>query len=412
MSTRYLDINDLVIDKEFEELLPVLTPDEFERLEKSILKNGLLDPIKVWQDPETDKWLIIDGHNRYRILKNNHIKWNNWCDYKILYETDLSTREAVKQWMLEQQLGRRNLSETERYEIVQKFKSVFEKKAKDNQSSGGKGLTNLSKVNTRKEMAKAVGVSEGTYQKIDKVMQSGNEELKQQLREKKVSVDKAYKAIKNTDQVNPITPEQQIDKLDKRINEIDQTIESLKIEKTDIMKKRSTIFYALEIESTLKYRWNKNMYSDRYPCFWDCQIYLENNGHEEIFGDYRVHSSEYPDNYRKNRKWIKGFDREDIPEKYRNDFCMVWKQAHDEVIRLQQEADEREKEELKKAMEAAKEQDELIKKIRNLIPNEEDKAILKRFYHVLANTYHPDNVKTGDADMMQYVNDLKEMWGI
>lgn len=33
-----LKIDDLVIDKEFEELLPVLTPEEFERLEQSILK--------------------------------------------------------------------------------------------------------------------------------------------------------------------------------------------------------------------------------------------------------------------------------------------------------------------------------------------------------------------------------------
>ena len=67
--SRYLNIDDLVIDEEFEELLPVLTPDEFDNLERSILKNGLLDPIKVWQDPKTKKWLIIDGHNRYKILK-------------------------------------------------------------------------------------------------------------------------------------------------------------------------------------------------------------------------------------------------------------------------------------------------------------------------------------------------------
>ncbi|WP_281671926.1 ParB/RepB/Spo0J family partition protein [[Clostridium] scindens] len=405
MSKRYLDIDDLVVDKEFEKLLPILTPDEFNNLEKSILKNGLLDPIKVWQDPETNKWLIIDGHNRYKILKKNNITWNSWCDYKIMYETDLSTREDVKQWMLEQQLGRRNLSETERYKIVQKFKSVFEKKAKDNQSSGGKGLSNLSKVNTRKEMAKAVGVSEGTYQKIDKIMKSDNEDLKQKLEKKEISVDKAYKKIKSTDQNKPITPEEQIDKLDKRINEIDETIESLQSERTSIIKKRSDIFYALDIKSPLRYRWIKKDYSDLYPCLWDCQIYIENNGREEILGDYSVHSSEYPNIFIKNRKWIKGFDREDIPEKYRNDFRMVWKQAHDEVVRLQQEAD-------KKIIESAREQDELMKKIMNLIPNEEDKVVLKKFYHVLANIYHPDNEKTGDADMMQYVNNLKEIWGV
>ena len=93
-------------------------------------------------------------------------------------------------------------------------------------------------------MAKAVGVSEGTYQKIDKVMKSDNEDLKQRLEKKEISVDKAYREIKITEHTKPITPEQQIDKLDKRINEIDQAIECLKNEKNEIMKKRSTIFEA------------------------------------------------------------------------------------------------------------------------------------------------------------------------
>ena len=39
-------------------------------------------------------------------------------------------------------------------------------------------------------------------------------------------------------------------------------------------------------------------------------------------------------------------------------------------------------------------------------------TILKKFYRVLANTYHPDNKETGNAEMMGYVNDLKQMWGI
>lgn len=154
-----LKSDELIIDKEFEELLPVLTPDESENLEQSILKNGLLDPIKIWEEPKTGRFIIIDGHNRYRILKKNNISLNYW-DYKIIYADELPTRDDVKRWMLEQQLGRRNLSDIEKYEIVQKFKSVFEQKAKQNQSLGGKGLSNLSKVNTRKQMANATGVSE------------------------------------------------------------------------------------------------------------------------------------------------------------------------------------------------------------------------------------------------------------
>ena len=80
-----LKIDDLVIDKEFEELLPVLTPEEFERLEQSVLKNGMLDPIKVWEEPNTGRYIIIDGHNRYNILKKNNLGFKYWEDYKIMF---------------------------------------------------------------------------------------------------------------------------------------------------------------------------------------------------------------------------------------------------------------------------------------------------------------------------------------
>ncbi len=389
-----LKIDDLVIDKEFEELLPVLTPEEFDRLEQSILRNGMLDPIKVWEEAGTGKYIIIDGHNRYKILKKHNIEFKFWEDYKIMYANELPTRDDVKHWMLEQQLGRRNLSEAKKYEIVQKFKSVFEQKAKKNQSLGGKGSTNLSKVDTRKEMAKATGVSEGTYRKMDAVMKSGNEDLKQRLRDKKVSVDAAYKEVKSTDQ-KPITVKQQIDKLDNRVNEIDKTIESLQAEKEKIMQKRSSIFYMLDMQCPVKYRWIKGEHTNTIPCFWDCQIYIENDGNENVFGDYSVHYNEFPSDY----------DMKKIPEKYKDDFRMIWKKAHDEIKALQDEVD-------KKSMENAKKQDEILKNAMKLIPTDEDRVILKKFYRVLANTYHPDNEKTGDADMMQYVNKLKVMWGI
>lgn len=385
-----LKIDDLVIDKEFEELLPVLTPEEFDRLEQSILKNGMLDPIKVWEEPDTGRNIIIDGHNRYRILKKNNISLNYWENYKFMYPDELPTREDVKRWMLEQQLGRRNLSDAEKYEIVQKFKSVFEQKAKKNQSLGGKGSTNLSKVDTRKEMAKATGISEGTYRKMDVVMKSDNEDLKQKLREKKVSVDAAYKEVKSADQ-KPITVRQQIDKLDKRINDIDKTIESLQAEKEEIITKRSSIFYALDIKCPVKYRWIKGEHTDIIPCFWDCQIYIENDGNENVFGDYSVHYNEFPSDY----------DMKKIPEKYKDDFRMIWKKAHDEIKALQDEVD-------KKAID----HDNKMKNAIKLIATDEDKVILKQFYRVLANTYHPDNEKTGNAEMMKYLNDLKAVWGI
>ena len=375
-----LKSDELIIDKEFEELLPVLTPDESENLEQSILKNGLLDPIKIWEEPKTGRFIIIDGHNRYRILKKNNISLNYW-DYKIIYADELPTRNDVKRWMLEQQLGRRNLSDIEKYEIVQKFKSVFEQKAKQNQSLGGKGLSNLSKVNTRKQMANATGVSEGSYRKIDAVMQSDNEELKQKLRDKKISTDAAYKKLKKKElDQKPLTPEQEIDRLDKRIDSIEKTMKMLMDEKEKLLDQRISVIGKLDVKCPVEYKWVK---SGTFFYFWKAQFYVKSDGKKNVLGEYLVYGEEYPSNY----------SMEQVPEKFRSDFRMVWKKAHDEVVQREQES-----------------LDELLNNSDSVILT--DKTILKKFYRVLANTYHPDNDKTGDPEMMQYVNELKNEWGI
>ena len=375
----YVDIKDLVVDKEFEELLPVLSPEELEKLENSILQYGMLDPIKIWQDPDTGEWIIIDGHNRYNILKKHNIDWHYWQDYKIMAE--LETREDVKQWMLEQQLGRRNLSDAEKYEIVQKFKSVFQKKAKENQSLGGKGLANLPKVDTRKEMAKAIGVSEGTYRKLDTVMQSGNEELKQQLREKKVSTDKAYQEIKNPKKEESVTPEQKIIEFDNRMNDIDKEISSLRTERETLMRRRSSLFESLDIPCELKYGFVEK---DKIGLSRDCIFYVEIDGHKQVFVTASVYSDESPLD-----SW--SFIMSRVPERYKNDFIMLWKKAHYEEV-----------EEFNRRL------DELNK--RQKASEEDGKDFYKQCYKTLAKSVHPD--EGGNIEAMQYLNQLKVMWGI
>ena len=81
-----------------------------------------------------------------------------------------------------------------------------------------------------------------------------------------------------------------------------------------------------------------------------------------------------------------------------NEYCCMCGSKKDEVD--------------KKSMENAKKQDEILKNAMKLIPTDEDKVILKQFYYVLANTYHPDNKKTGNEEMMKHLNDLKAVWGI
>lgn len=379
----YVDIKDLKVDKEFEELLPVLTLEESEKLENSILQYGLLDPIKIWQEPDTGEWIIIDGHNRYNILKKHNIDWHYWQDYKIMAE--LETREDVKQWMLEQQLGRRNLSDAEKYEIVQKFKSVFQKRAKENQSLGGKGLPSLVKVNVQEEMAKAIGVSKGSYHKLDKVMQSDNEEIKQQLREKKVSTDKAYQEIKNPKptEKESVTPERKIVEFDNRMNAIDKEISSLRTERESLMRRRSSLFESLDIPCELKYE-----FVELEDSIWigrNCRFYIEIGGHKQIFVECTICCDDYP-----NAIWIRK-----VPEKYKNDFIMLWKKAHKEEAKWNNEQVEKRNKDFENAL---------------MSNNEKCKDFYKQCYKLLAKCVHPD--EGGNVEAMQCLNQLKVMWGI
>ena len=56
----------LKIDPEFEDVIPPISSEEFEQLEKNIVSEGaLLSPIIIWNG------YIVDGHNRYKILQKH-----------------------------------------------------------------------------------------------------------------------------------------------------------------------------------------------------------------------------------------------------------------------------------------------------------------------------------------------------
>jgi len=62
------------------------------------------------------------------------------------------------EWMLDIQLGRRNLSPIQRIAIAEKYRNIYEKQAKENMSLGGKnyspkeGLQNSSTLSNEKRL--------------------------------------------------------------------------------------------------------------------------------------------------------------------------------------------------------------------------------------------------------------------
>ena len=85
------------------------------------------------------------------------------------------------EWMLDIQLGRRNLSPIQRIAVAEKYRPIYEKQAKENlkQATGGdrrsdefknQGLVNLpkveNKINTSEKLASIAGVSDFKIQSI------------------------------------------------------------------------------------------------------------------------------------------------------------------------------------------------------------------------------------------------------
>ena len=406
-----LNYDNIQIDKELEDLLPPLSKEDYNILESSLVRNGFQEQfgkIKVWfpdggKQEEKSIGYIVDGHNRYRICKKNNVALPYWC-YEFVF---FDSKEEVIKWMYENQIARRNLSPTEKYKIVEKYSTLLYKMAKKNQSDGGKGLSNLTNVNVRKEKAKLVGVSEGSYHKLDKVMKSNNETVKEQLRKKEISIDKAYQQITHpiTEPKEILTPEQKIKEIDNRVNEINKEIDKLNQERKSLVCRRCVMFEGLDIVPAVKFGWTtvgELSLENVQPILWKCEIYMEHEGHKEMFGKYDVFFNEYPSCF-----WYTTEENrlKDIPEKYKNDFTMAWKQAHDELVKKQEEFEER-------IRESAEKQRKAMEDVQRLSAiDDADRVILKKFYRVLATTFHPDS-PDGDAEMMRCVNVLKEIWGV
>ena len=114
-------------------------------------------------------------------------------------------------------------------------------------------------------------------------------------------------------------------------------------------------------------------------------FYIEVSGKKQILLECGVYSNESPD-----RIWLM-----QIPEKYKNDFIMLWGKAHKEDVEWNREQ--------------MKKYDENCEK-RRINNTDKYKGFYKQCYKTLAKSVHPD--EGGDTEAMKCLNQLKVMWEI
>lgn len=180
----------LKIKPEFKELIQALSKEEFRQLEESIKNEGCRDAIVLWGD------IIVDGHNRYEICKKHDIEFG----VKQKYFAD---EDAARIWIIENQLGRRNVNDYQKGVLVLTLKPMYEARARENLSKHGdtapgknNTFANIGKgVDVREELAKKASISHGNMAKIMKIEALATPEVKEKLRLGKTSINREYQLI-------------------------------------------------------------------------------------------------------------------------------------------------------------------------------------------------------------------------
>jgi N6-adenosine-specific RNA methylase IME4 len=200
------------VKEEFKNLIPALSAEEYAQLEANILEDGIREPIITWNG------FIIDGHNRFSIAQRFDLEYRTTSKH-------FSNDNLVKIWMLDNQFGKRNLTDAQRYlnrnEKRKLLKAQGKKKQIQTLKQGNKtpDLSTIDKTethNTRKEIANELGWSTGKVAMADVVFKKATPEVIEKVNKSEVSINAAYKEIKKEEK-----KEERIQLINKQIEEIE-----------------------------------------------------------------------------------------------------------------------------------------------------------------------------------------------
>ena len=232
----------LQIIKEFQNLIPPLTKEEYKLLEQNILKEGIRESIMVYGDT------IVDGHNRYEIAQKHNLEFDT-TDGKFD-----SMGEAIT-WIIKNQLGRRNIFDFTRYELVVMViepelliigKEKQTRKPIDSVLAPGA----KTKHDTRNIIAKKLGWGERKVGMAKFIKENANLETLQRLRNGKLTINKVYENIKEAQKASVLDAKTPF------IQVTDSVEEPIKY------KKRLTK-YLLELDNVITGHMKKNKIADR-----------------------------------------------------------------------------------------------------------------------------------------------------
>lgn len=171
----------ITIDEELKRYMRPLRDEEYEKLKESILAEGIRDPLVTWRG------VLLDGYHRHKIAQEHGL------EYKTV-EIDLPDKEAAKEWIITNQLGRRNLTPQEASYYRGKLYESRKQHPYIHPKSEGQ---NVPRSRTSAKIAEEYGIDEKTVRRdadfseaVDKVAAEVGEEAKNAILTGKVNIPK------------------------------------------------------------------------------------------------------------------------------------------------------------------------------------------------------------------------------
>lgn len=145
--------------EELKIFIPPLSENEYELLRYNIQNEGCRDALILWKND--NDYILVDGHNRFKICNELNI------DYRIEIKKFESIFE-VKDWMVSNQLGKRNVTEDAKSYLRGKQYQIEKNRASFKGNQHTKQNNNLETKKTSEKIAEEHKVSAKTIQRDEK----------------------------------------------------------------------------------------------------------------------------------------------------------------------------------------------------------------------------------------------------
>lgn len=209
------------IDEGFQSLLPALDTEEKQLLEESLVNEGCRDSLIVWQTPDMETPVLLDGHNRHEICTRLALPYN------VYFIKDHPERKDVLQWIAHNQKGRRNMTPDKKAALAINLKNQLSIEAKKRQAHGqtapgrtlpSKSAEALPQFSTKSAeagksgeameiAAETMGITKYAIREIEKIKKQ-SPELFEQIRSGELSTKQAKKELKKMPQkIQPVVSE-------------------------------------------------------------------------------------------------------------------------------------------------------------------------------------------------------------